>query len=114
MTDTRATKRKRPTRLIGVMDSITGFSLGHIGNLSTDGMLLIGQRALPTNALYQVAFKLPTKVGFSTNAIEVGIHEQWGEAASTPGQFWTGFRIIDICPEDQEYLNDWVNTAENV
>lgn len=111
MEDTRTTKRKPPARIIDVIDSITGRSLGHIGNLSPDGMLLISPRALPANTLYQVNFKLPAKTGFSTHAVEIGVHEQWGEAASAPGQFWTGFRIIDISPEDQERLNEWVNAS---
>ncbi|TLY52485.1 MAG: PilZ domain-containing protein [Gammaproteobacteria bacterium] len=109
MEDTRTAKRMPPARIIDVVDSISGRSLGHIGNLSADGMLLISPRALPANTLYQVSFKLPAKTGFSTRAIEIGVHEQWGEAASAPGQFWTGFRIIDISPEDQERLNEWVS-----
>lgn len=111
MQDTRTTKRKRPARVIDVVDSITGRSLGRIGNLSTDGMLLISPRALRANGLYQVHFKLPAKLGVSLQAVEIGVHEQWGEAANAPGQFWTGFRIIDISPEDQLRLNDWVRTA---
>ncbi len=111
MQDTRTTKRKPPVRIIDVIDSITGRSLGHIGNLSGDGILLTSPLALPANTLYQVSFRLSAKTGLSTRSIEIGVHEQWGEAASAPGQFWTGFRIIDISPEDQQHLNEWIDAT---
>ena len=40
--------------------------------------------------------------------LELGVHEQWSEAANVPGQYWSGFRIIDIGPDDYNVLYDWV------
>ena len=40
--------------------------------------------------------------------LEVGVHEQWCESANVPGQYWSGFRIIDIAPDDYNVLYDWV------
>ena len=40
--------------------------------------------------------------------LELGVHEQWCEAANVPGQYWSGFHIIDIGPEDYNVLYDWV------
>jgi hypothetical protein len=37
------------------------------------------------------------------------VHEQWSEPASVPGQYWAGFRIIDIAPEDRTALIAWVD-----
>ena len=42
-------------------------------------------------------------------ALEVGMHEQWAEPASVPGQYWAGFRLIDIAPHDAELLQAWVD-----
>jgi hypothetical protein len=111
MVEHRQSVRKPPDRPIEVLDVITGRPIGRVGNLSVDGMLLISQRALPANALFQLSFNLPSLNGSSARPIDIGVNEQWGERAAAPGQFWTGFHIIDISPEDQDRLNAWVNSG---
>ncbi|MEO6065588.1 MAG: PilZ domain-containing protein, partial [Lysobacterales bacterium] len=58
--------------------------------------------------LYQVQFRIPD--GLGTEPIEVGIHEQWTEQmqSSSGGEYWAGFRIIDIDPADRERLVAYV------
>ena len=29
--------------------------------------------------------------------------------AAAPGQVWTGFRFIDVAPEDVAYIREWVD-----
>lgn len=111
MVEHRQSLRKPPDRPIDVLDLITGRPIGRVGNLSVDGMLLISQRALPANALYQLSFNLPAVDGSGARPLEIGVNEQWGERASAPGQFWTGFHIIDISPEDQDRLTAWINSS---
>lgn len=108
MNEHRRNQRKRAHRAIPVTDTITGQPIGHIGNLSTDGMLLISSRRLGEDALFQFSFDLPASTAQSTRPIQVGVHEQWAEAANVPGQFWSGFRIIDISPADFDVLNNWI------
>lgn len=104
----RRSQRKRAHHAIQVNDSISGQQIGHIGNLSVDGMLLITSRQLPEDALFQLQFELPNGATARMHQLELGVHEQWCEQANVPGQFWTGFRIIDIGPEDYGVLCDWV------
>jgi hypothetical protein len=104
----RRSQRKRAHHMIHVTDAITGQLVGHVGNLSTDGMLLISNRQLPEDALFQFTFQLPSGATAKTHQLEIGVHEQWCETANVPGQFWSGFRIIDIGPEDYNVLYDWV------
>ncbi len=111
MVEHRQSVRKPPDRPIEVLDVITGRPIGRVGNLSVDGMLLISQRALPANALFQLSFSLPSADGAGSRPLEIGVNEQWGERASAPGQFWTGFHIIDISREDQERLTAWVMSS---
>lgn len=113
MVEHRQSLRKPPDRPIEVLDVITGRSIGRVGNLSVDGMLLISTRALPANALYQISFQLPSVGNSGARPMEIGVNEQWGERASAPGQFWTGFHIVDISPEDQERLNAWVHSSRS-
>lgn len=109
MSEHRRNQRRRAHHAIPVINTITGEPIGHIGNLSVDGMLLISSRRLAEAALFQFSFPLPNGGSDSQQPIEVGVHEQWSEAANVPGQFWTGFRIIDIGPDEYTRLCNWVN-----
>jgi hypothetical protein len=105
----RRSARKRAHQAIQVNNSITGQQIGHVGNLSIDGMLLITNRQLPDDALFQFSFHLPSPTG-QMHQLEIGVHEQWSEGANVPGLFWTGFRFIDIGPEDTQVLNAWIES----
>lgn len=111
MTEHRRSPRKRAQQAIEVTNAISGELIGYVGNLSEDGMLLISGKALPEDALFQFSFPLQNHVtNGAAHKLEIGVHEQWCEAAAVPGQFWTGFRIIDIGPDDQKVLSAWVNS----
>lgn len=111
MIENRRSRRKRAPENIEVTNSLTGEMVGFVGNLSIDGMLLIANRKLPDNALFQFNFALPGAEG-APQHIEIGVHEQWSEPAKTAGQVWSGFRIIDIAPEDRTVLSSWVETLD--
>jgi hypothetical protein len=106
----RRAPRKRPDYSVTVTDSITGQSLGHLGNLSNNGMLLIGHRTPRSEAVYQVSLPLPKHDG-TAPTIEIGVQEQWHEPAATPGQVWVGYRIIAIGSADAAQLEQWLQQA---
>ncbi|MCK9538102.1 PilZ domain-containing protein [Dokdonella sp.] len=107
----RRSPRKRPPSPMQVTDALTGAMVGRIGDLSLDGLLLIAQSPIQSDALYQLVFHLPDPSGRS-QAIEVGVHEAWSESTSTQGHPWVGFRIIDIAPEARQRLAQWLAGAE--
>ena len=111
MIENRRSRRKRVKQGIEVTDALTGQLVGHVGNLSADGMLLIANRMVPDNALFQFSFSLPDERGVARR-FEIGVHEQWSEPANIPGQYWAGFRIIDISPEDRTALVAWVDALD--
>ena len=109
MHEHRRSRRKRVQATIDVFDAIADKPIGQVGNLSSEGMLLISNRPLRADALFQFAFALPAPAG-KPHRLEIGVHEQWNEPASIGGQYWAGFRIIDISPEDQKVLDNWLNS----
>ncbi|GAB2564512.1 PilZ domain-containing protein [Dyella jejuensis] len=106
----RRAPRKRPEYSVTVTDTITGRPLGHLGNLSSNGMLLIGQHAPRSEAVYQISLPLPRHDG-TAPSIEIGVQEQWHEPAATPGQTWAGYRIIAIGQGDAAHLEQWLQQA---
>jgi hypothetical protein len=109
MAEQRRSPRRRADHAIFVANAITGETLGHVGNLSTDGMLLVANRELAGDALFQVRFELPHQG--RPHRLEIGVHEQWGEPGRGRGQYWVGFRIIDIGAEDRSVLASWTAAA---
>ena len=105
MSERRRATRKPVGDRLTVTDTMTGEVMGVVGNLSHDGVLLILNRAVQSDTLYQVQFRIPDGLGMEP--IEVGIHEQWIEPmrhGAGGGEYWAGFRIIDIAPDDRERL----------
>ena len=90
---------------------MTGTAMGRIGNISIDGMMMIAYTPIREDALYQISFHLPDGRGHA-QPVEIGMHEQWSEQSGGAGQYWAGFRIIDISPEDHERLEAWIGREE--
>ncbi len=102
----RRSPRRKVVDTILVSDTMTEEVVGRIGNLSDGGMLLMASTQLNDDALYQFRFRLP---GLDGAELEVGAHLLWCDRASTPGQFWAGFRFISMTDDDRDHLRDWVD-----
>lgn len=112
MTPAPSNEQRRATRKsvnspAPVVDVIRDQPLGHLGNLSASGLLLIGAQAPRRDAVYQVRLPLPGPDGHA-NTIEVGIQAQWHEPAARQGQVWAGYRIIAIAAADATRLERWL------
>ncbi|MFC4728003.1 PilZ domain-containing protein [Coralloluteibacterium thermophilus] len=107
MNEYRRSRRRSAAHPIAVRDAMTGEEVGRIGNLSESGLLLIGGAPLTEDALYQFRFTL--EVGDVRRTLEVGAHQLWSDSASTPGQFWVGFRFIDIAPDAVAHVRAWID-----
>ena len=104
-----AESRRMPRRTVAglteVVDVMTEETIGHIGNLSVGGMLLIASVPLAEDALYQLRFNLPDSDG---RGVEVGAHVLWLDDASAPGQSWAGLRFLGLAPQVTRSLREWV------
>ena len=107
MNDYRRAKRRKVGNIDGT-DTMTGQVIGKLSNLSETGMLLILGQPLISDSLFQLRFALPDETG-NGRTVEVGAHELWSDEAAAPGQVWTGFRFIDVAPEDVAYIREWVD-----
>ena len=107
-TEYRRAKRRKVGFDVNVTDTMTGHTIGKLSNLSETGMLLILHEPLASDALFQLRFSLDDASGKSRQ-VEVGAHELWSDEAAAPGQVWTGFRFIDVAPEDVAFIREWVD-----
>ncbi|MDI1251731.1 PilZ domain-containing protein [Thermomonas sp.] len=102
--ESRRMHRRDVAGMIDVIDTMTGQSMGHLGNLSVGGMLLIASVPLTEDALYQCRFVLPDS---DEGSIEVGAHVLWFDDASAPGQSWAGVRFLGLDPDTTRRLRIW-------
>jgi hypothetical protein len=107
----RRNRRKRATDFIQVVNTMTDEVVGRVGDLSASGMMMLAQRPLLDDALYQFRFNLPDARG-RAHPIEVGAHELWATPVAGEDQFICGFRIIDIAPADETLLHAWVESPD--
>ena len=62
MIEHRRSRRRRVQASIEVYDAMSEELIGHLGNLSVDGLLLVSRRPIPDDALFQFLFTLPRGV----------------------------------------------------
>ena len=103
----RRARRKRAQETIEVTDTMTDQVVGRIGNISETGMMMLATVHMMDDALFQLRFSLPDGSARG-RAVEIGSHQLWSDAANVPGQFWAGFRFIDMSPEDAAHLKAWI------
>lgn len=104
----RRARRRKAADTILVTDAMSERVIGHIGNLSESGMLLIANETLVDDALYQLQFTLPDEQGQAA-PIEVGAHLLWIDRASAPGLAWIGFRFIAVAAPHMVRLRQWID-----
>ncbi len=107
--ESRRMPRRTVAGLIDVVDVMTEDTVGHLGNLSVGGMLLIASKPLVEDALYQLRFNLPDGGGHD---IELGAHVLWCDSASAPGQAWAGLRFLGLSPQATRNLREWIGRGE--
>ena len=107
MNEHRRAPRKTAYMTIPVANLMTGETIGRIGNLSANGMLMVSERVIAQDVLLEIGFELTNADG-RPQLVRVGAQEQWSERANVPGQYWCGLHFIDVSPTDLEVIESWL------
>ncbi len=86
-----------------VLDMGTGEPIGELANLSRHGMMLLSRYLIQPNQILQVEIALPSD-GKLPERINLGIESLWYEEDDDADQYWIGFQIIDLAPENTQLL----------
>lgn len=105
--DSRRLRRYRLPAAIQVSDAMTDAGFGRLCNISAGGMLLLTDRLLQEDCLYQLQFTLPQTAGHG-EAFEPGAQVLWSEAANPTGQYWAGLRFIGLGEDASRRLDAWL------
>lgn len=101
--DKRRQIRKDVATRLAVVDVNTGAEIGDLANISSEGCMVLARRALPAHSVFQLALALPTLI-HGVDTVYFGAESLWCNAAADQEQYWIGFHLIDISPQDSEVL----------
>ena len=100
MQENRSSPRRRLNEKIAVYDSNSGQLLGTLVNISSGGFLLYSDQPVGLNRVFQLRIDMPD--GATGKIMELGAESLWVSDANQPGDYWTGFQIIDISARGRE------------
>lgn len=96
MLENRASPRKRVNEKIAVRDINSDELIGYLVNISAGGLMLISDKLLTPNRLFQLSMTLPAPIN-GIPIIEFGAECLWVQDNSEESQpCWAGFQIIDL------------------
>lgn len=92
--ESRRRKRHAVGEEIEVYDSSRAVCIGHLANIHSEGLLVVGTPGLQEDHLYQLELRLPQALG--GDAIRLGVDCLWVRAAGEGASAWSGCQIIDL------------------
>lgn len=90
----RKLERKELSQLIAVNDVINGGVFGELVNVTTEGIMVMTDREIETQAIFQLSLELPEPL-IGSAQIVLGADCLWCRRIENFSRYWAGFQIID-------------------
>ncbi len=101
MAERRIVPRKKFKMYMRVVDDDTQKTLGHMVDVSPDGLQLETSEPLPVNKDFYLRVELTPELADRPFMVFVA-KARWCKPGNIPLLFYTGFRIVEIMPDDKE------------
>ena len=98
MKERRKVQRKNLVHYLAVTNTKTNTHIGHAVNISEEGIMLISEKPIEINVIFQLRMSLPEEIRGSRN-FEFSAESKWWEKNVKPGFYNAGFRLIDVPQE---------------
>lgn len=106
--NSRKFERAELNQPITIVDTINGGAFGELINVSTDGIMVMTQKEIPTHSIYQLALELPVDIEGS-RLVELGADCLWCRKAENFHRFWAGFQIIDASDQASRQISHLID-----
>ena len=90
----RKLERKELSQTVVIHDTINGGVFGELVNITGEGLMVMTDREIETQAIFQLSLQLPEPIQGSTQLI-LGADCLWCRRAENFYRYWAGFQIID-------------------
>lgn len=109
-------RRKHPRHVlrnaVSVVDQVSGESIGMVANLSLEGLMVVNNKPLHADCIYQVCLSIADGVipGYPGGEIRMGVDCLWNSPAENveAATYWSGCQIIDIADSDFEMISQLI------
>jgi hypothetical protein len=81
-----------------VFDAEEGRMLGHMIEMTPEGMMLIAEEPIPVDKIFSLRMDLPKNLGIERR-LAFRAESKWCRKDSTGDFYSMGFRILDMAPE---------------
>ncbi len=109
MEDRRKFKRRYLAFYSRVFDVRSHHLLGHVVDITPQGLMLISEIPLPIDTAFRLEIELPDDFA-AKRTISFEAKSRWCQADVDPNFFNTGFQLFDIEPEDVKIIENIVET----
>jgi hypothetical protein len=100
----RSSDRRGVIYYLDVRDQHTGEEIGRIGNISQDGVMLLGSQRIPQGKRLDIIVALPDNQNFPERTLSLSVEARWVKPDFNPSIFCTGCRLIAAPPEKEDVL----------
>lgn len=104
----RKKERVELNETIVINDVINGGVFGELINVTTEGLMVMTEKAVPTHAIYQLSLQLPSAIQGS-DTIAVGADCLWCKEEEHFNRHWAGLQIIDASEQAMAQLEELIN-----
>ncbi len=102
-----AERRKLTRKYLGfftrVFDRHSGDLLGHLGDITIEGAMIISRKPIPTGIIANLRIDLPEYL-FGKDHLDTKAQSIWCMPDVTPEFYNTGFKFLEIAQEDTQII----------
>lgn len=107
--DKRTLKRRHLVFYLEIYDSETNELIGNLGDITTQGILVLSPTPEFKKPIFKIKIKLPNNERYNQEFLELNIESKWSQVDINPNHFAIGCQIIDSNPKDINIIKDLIN-----
>ncbi len=99
----RKLKRRHLFFYLRVYDMDSGEQIGHLGDLSQDGLLVVSENPIELSKMFNLKINLPQSAG-EHKSLKFRAKSLWSNNDTNPNFYDTGFQLFGVSPADLQTL----------
>ena len=108
MLEKRRAKRWRLFYYLRLFDTSSGELLGHVVDITTQGMMVISEHSIPKGIVYNLRMELPDTEGVPAD-LELRAQSRWSTCDGNKSFYDTGFTLVNPSREIVESIQQIVD-----
>jgi hypothetical protein len=104
----RGSTRRHLLYYLEVLDRASGVSLGRLGDIHEDGLLLLTPLSLGPGNRFAVAVQMPAPIGMGRATLDLDIEVRWSRKEATGIAYQNGCSFVSLSQADKDYIDGLV------